>query len=300
MERILLTGSNEVLTQHFMALYSGLYDMRLLTRHPKAENHFYWNPLHDELDPKALEGVDHILHLAGSSASPLALDLHQRNLLWSYRAGGTALIGRMLLAQGLEVKTFITGSSTTFYGNHADPYIHTEASAPGDDFLAQLHEAGEEEAYLLEVEALAKRSVTVRFGNILCHYGGVLPHFALGSDKGIALIFGKGEQVIPWVHISDAARTLSWIIRHSDMYDTYNCVAPEWVTYQKLVTTVAYMRSGRTFPIHLPKVCLRTIREELAEQYLHSNRVSSLQLIKSGFTFRYPTIQQALTSIYDL
>lgn len=300
MERILLTGSNEILTQHFMALYQGIYDVRLLTRHPIKENHYYWNPLKDELDPKALEGVDHILHLAGCSVNPLTLDLRQRDILYSYRAGGTALLGRMLMAMGQEVKTFITGSSTSFYGSHSNPYIHTESSSVGSGFLADLHEAGEEEAYLMEIEALAKRSVVVRFGNILCHYGGMLPHFAIGSEKGFAVIFGKGEQIIPWVHVSDAARVLSWIIRNDEAYGTYNCVAPEWISYEKLVTTAAYLRRGRTYPIHLPKLFLRTMRGKLAEQYLHSNRVSSLHLLKSGFSFLYPTIQQALTSIYDL
>ncbi|MDD7437807.1 MAG: DUF1731 domain-containing protein [Bacteroidales bacterium] len=300
MERVLLTGSNEILTRHFMGVYEGLYDMRLLTRHPKADHHFYWNPLKDELDPEALEGVDYIVHVGGSTENPLTLDVRHRDVLTSYRAGGTDLIGRMLMALGQEVKSFITISSTTYYGSYPNPYIHTEASPSGDDFLAQLHSAGEEEAYILEVEALTRRSVALRFGNILCHYGGILPHIAAGSDLGLAIIYGKGEQIVPWVHVSDAVRMIRWAIDNNELYGAYNCVAPEWITYDKLVSTAAYVRRGRTYPIHLPKCILRMIRQELAEQYLHSNRISTNHLMQTGFTFLYPDIHSALTSVYDL
>lgn len=300
MERVLLTGANEILARHFMGVYEGVYDMRLLTRHPKEENHFYWNPLKDEIDPKALENVDHIIHVGGSTENPMMLDVRHRDVLTSYRAGGTALIGRMLMAMGQEVKSFITASSSTYYGSHTNPYIHTESSPSGDDFLAQLHSAGEEEAYILEVETLAKRSVALRFGNILCHYGGVLPHIAFGSEKGLAFIYGKGEQIIPWIHVSDAVRILRWAIENDEMYGAYNCVAPEWVTYDKLSSTAAYVKRGRTYPIHLPKCLLRMMRQELAEQFLHSNRISSKHLLQSGFSFLYPDIHSALTSIYDL
>lgn len=300
MERVLLTGSNEILTRHFMAVYEGLYDMRLLTRHPREDNHFYWNPLKDELDPKALEGVDHIIHVGGSTENPLALDVRHRDVLMSYRAGGTALIGRMLMAMGQEVKSFVTASSTTYYGSYTDPYIHTEASPSGDDFLSQLHSSGEEEAHILEIEQLAKRTVALRFGNILCHYGGILPHIAIGSDLGLAVIYGKGEQIIPWVHVSDGVRLLRWAIDNDNLYGAYNCAAPEWVTYDKLSSTAAYVRRGRTYPIHLPKFLLRIVRQELAEQFLNSNRVSSKHILRSGFEFLYPDILSALSSIYDM
>lgn len=300
MERVLLTGTNELLTKHFMAVYEGVYDMRLLSKFPSQDNHFYWDPLRDELDPKALEGVDHILHIAGSSYTPTTLDIRSKYLLNTYRSDGTALIGRMLMALGLEVKTFVTASSTTFYGSSYDPYIHTEASTPGKDFLANLHAEGEEEAYILEIESLTKRSVSVRFGNVLCHYGGILPHIALGSNKGLAIIYGMGDQIIPWVHISDAVRTLRYIIENKEMYGPYNCTAPEWVSYKKLTGTAAHVRTGKSVPIHLPKMVLRLMRGELANPFLNSNRVTSHHLIDSGFRFLYPDIQSALHSIYDI
>lgn len=300
MERVLLTGSTELLTKHFMSVYEGVYDMRLLTRTPSAPNHYYWNPLKDELDPQALERVDHILHIGGSTDSPLSLDVRGRDVLGSYRAGGAALIGRMLMAMGLEIKSFITASSTTFYGSNSSPYIHTESSPSGKDFLAQLHLAGEEEAFILEVEALAKRSVSLRFGNVLCHYDGILPHIAFGSSCGLALIYGSGEQILPWVHVSDAVRILRWAIENHELYGAYNAVAPEWVTYERLTKTAASLRAATACPIHLPMGLLRMVRQELAEQFLHSNRVSSKHIEESGFNFLYPDIYSALISIYDL
>ena len=56
MERILVTGGEELLARHFERMYRGVYDVRLLCRRPSRAGEFYWNPLRDELDPAALEG----------------------------------------------------------------------------------------------------------------------------------------------------------------------------------------------------------------------------------------------------
>lgn len=300
METILLTGEKEELTQHFIGLYEDKYEIRLLTREPTQDFHYYWDPMHDELDPIALEGVDHILHLTGSMIAPLNLDVRRKDIMNTYRSGATALIGRLLMATGQKVKTFITASSTTYYGSRPHPYIHTEYSPSGNDFLALMHQAGEEEAHILEVEALAERSVIARFGHILCHYGGILPHITLGSECGIAFIHGSGEQIIPWIHISDACRILHKMIEDPRMRSVYNCIAPEWITYKELVTTAAELQRNRHLSIYLPKCVLRSIRKELAEQYLFSNRVSDSRLEDSGFNFLYPDIESALINIYDL
>lgn len=300
MDRVLLTGADELLTRHFMAMYEGVYDMRILTRRPKGINEFYWNPFREEVDPKALEGVKHIIHMAGSTRIPTSLNVRSKDLLLNYRANGVALIGRMMMAKGLEVESFITASSTNFYGSECDPYIHTEASLPGEDFMAELHAAAEEETYLLEVEALAKRTVSIRFGQVFCHYGGILPHIAIGADMGIALIYGLGEQILPWVHVTDAVRALWYALENDEMCGAYNCTAPQWASYRKISTTAALVKSGRSIPIHLPKCALRFLHSECADQFLRSNRVSSMHLVRSGFDFVYPELYGALENLYGV
>lgn len=298
MDRVLLTGADELLTRHFMDMYEGVYDMRLLTHRPRGANDFYWDPMCDEIDPQALEGVEHIVHVAGATRIPSSLDVRSKDLLLSQRANGVALIGRMMMAKGIEVESFITASSANFYGSTCDPYIHTEASLPSEDFLASLHASAEEETYLLEIEALVQRSVAIRFGHIFCHYGGILPHIAACADMGVSLIFGLGEQILPWVHVSDAVRAVRYAIENRDICGAYNCTAPKWASYRKIATTAARMQVGRCIPIHLPKLVLKLMYSDFSNQYLYSNRVSSKHLVKSGFDFLYPDIDSALASIY--
>lgn len=299
MERLLITCANNVLTQHFKALYSDAYDMRFLTTKPVEENEFYWDPMQEELDPDALEGVDHIIHLAGALRLPQKVDVRGRNILHTYRAGAIALIGRMLMARGQKVKSIITASSYYYYGSEYSPYIFTEHNKPGKDFYATLDQAAEEESYILQVEKLADRAVYPRFGNIFCHYAGLLPHIAMGSSCGLSIAYGLGRQVIPWVHINDACRTLDHMIRNEEMTGAYNCVAPEWISYREISEMCAKLRSGNVIPLHLPSACLRMIYGRYAEHFLRSRRISMTRLLNSGFEFKYPDFLSALLNIYD-
>ncbi|MDN4754381.1 DUF1731 domain-containing protein [Porphyromonadaceae bacterium W3.11] len=300
MERILMTGAGELLAEHFIALYSERYDIRLLTNNPVAGNEYYWDPMADELDPEALDGVDHILHLAGSSLMPISRDVRERDVLQTYRVSSVALIGRMLMARRQKVKSIITASSYLYYGSEYSPYIFTEHSKAGRDFYARMDQAAEEESYILEVEQLAERSAYPRFGNIFCHYGGILPHIAMGSQYGLAISHGLGRQIIPWVHINDACHTLAYIIEHPEMTGPYNCVAPEWITYREISENCAKLRSNRIFPIHLPTRILRFKYGQYADLFLRSRRMSMNRLLNSGFDFEYPDFISAALNIYDL
>lgn len=296
---IIVTDARDYLAQHFGALYGEQYDLRFLTSEPQAEGEYYWDPVREELDPMALEGAEYLLHMAGTTVLPQRLDVFQRNLLLSYRTNGIAMIGRYLMARGQKLKVCINASSALYYGFEYSPYIYTERDEPGEDFFAQLHQSSEEEAYLLAVEELAERSVYARFASIFCHYAGILPHIALGTTRGLMLLYRLGKQMIPWVHINDACRTLQMMIECEEMRGPYNCVAPEWVTYREIVEELAELRSGKQLLLHLPSILLRLFRGEYADFYLRSHRISNRRLLDAGFIFEYPELEAALRNIYD-
>ena len=298
MERILVTGGEELLARHFERMYRGVYDVRLLCRRPSRAGEFYWNPLRDELDPAALEGVNHIVHTAGIAGVGSRLDLRGRDRLWRERVGGAALIGRHLLASGAQLESFVNVSSTAIYGSGLEPYIHTEASPVGSGFLASLYVGGEEEAYLLEAEALAKRWVSLRMGEVLCGYGGVLPYMAVGGNYGLALLCGIGQQLVPWVHVSDAMRSIWLAIENREMRGVYNVVAPEWVSYREIATLSAQMRSGRSLPLPIPRGVWRAAVGAWGGPLMHSQRVASERIEELGFDYLYPDISGALQHIY--
>lgn len=298
MERILITGGEELLARHFARMYRGVYDVRLLCRRPCKAGEFYWNPLRDELDPAALEGVQHIVHAAGVAGVGSRLDLRGRDRLWRERVGGAALIGRHLLVNGGQLESFVNISSTAIYGSGMDPYIHTEASPVGRGFLANLYAGGEEEAYLIEAEALAKRWVSLRMGVVLCGYGGLLPHIAIGSEIGLALLCELGRQLVPWVHVSDAVRTIWLAIENKEMHGAYNVAAPEWTSYREIATLSAELNSGRSIPLPIPRGLWRVVVGASGGPMMNSQRVTTERLEELGFEFRHPDISGALKHIY--
>lgn len=298
MERLLITGAGGLLAEYFREFYSDKYEMRFLTTYPTEEGEYYWDPMEDELDPYALEGVDHILHLVGSMLMPSNRNVRDRDILQTYRVNSIALIGRMLMARRQKVKSIITASSCYYYGVDYSPYIYTEHHKAGSDYYARIDQAAEEESYILEVEKLAERSVCPRFGHILCRLGGLLPHIAVGSHLGISISHGLGRQIIPWVHIIDACRVLDFIIEHEEMAGAYNCVAPEWISYREMAENCTSVRSGKVLPIHLPRQILKYKYGRFANHFLRSSRVSMTRLMNSGFEFEYPDFISAMMNIY--
>lgn len=298
MERILITGKESLLAKHFETLFEDKYDLRFLTSRPIEDNDYYWNPIEDELDPMALDGVDHILHLTGAILMPSNKNVKERDILLTYRVSSIALIGRILMSRGQKVKSIITASSYYYYGSSYSPYIYTEHHKAGSDYYAQLNQAVEEESYILEVEKLVERSVYPRFGNILCEDRGILPLISFGSPLGLSLSYGLGRQIIPWVHITDACRTLDYIIEHPEMVGPYNCVAPGWITYREIAENCAKIRNGKVLPIHIPSRVMRMKYGEFTDYLLKSKRISMKRLINSGFDFMFPDFISAIMDIY--
>lgn len=298
MERILITGKKSLLAKHFEALFGDKYDLRFLTSHPTEENDFYWSPMEDEIDPVALDGVDHILHLTGAILMPNSKSVKERDVLLTYRVSSIALIGRMLMARGQKIKSIVTASSYYYYGTTYSPYIYTEHHKAGSDYYAQLNQAAEEESYILEVEKLAERSVYPRFGNILCEDRGILPLISIGSPCGLAISYGLGRQIIPWVHITDACRTLDYIIEHPKMVGPYNCVAPGWITYREIAENCAKIRNGKVLPVHVPSSIMKAKYGKYTDFILRSKRISMKRLLNSGFDFVFPDFISAVMDIY--
>ena len=92
---ILITGSSGMLAQHFEKTYGKDYSIRFLTREVKKNNDFLWNVEQKYIDPKALEGVNIIIHLAGAGIADKP---------WTNKRKNTIIKSRVLTAR-LLLKT---------------------------------------------------------------------------------------------------------------------------------------------------------------------------------------------------
>src|SRR6187402_701544 len=158
-----------------------------------------WDPTRGVLDPRALEGAEGVVHLAGE---PLAQrwTSARRTAIRESRVRGTELLARAI--GGLERKpsVLLSGSAVGYYGDRGDDPVDEE-SEPGTDFLAGV--ARDWEAATGAASDAGVRVVLLRTGIVLSPHGGalerLLPHFRLGVGGPI----GTGRQWMSWIALQD-------------------------------------------------------------------------------------------------
>ncbi|WP_036968671.1 NAD-dependent epimerase/dehydratase family protein, partial [Promicromonospora kroppenstedtii] len=100
-----------------------------------------WDPRTGELDPAALEGAGAVVNLAGAGIGDHRWTPAYKQKLLGSRTTTTSLLARTI-ARLDEPPVLVNASAVGAYGDRGDELL-TEASARGDDFLAQLVKAWE-------------------------------------------------------------------------------------------------------------------------------------------------------------
>ncbi|MDO4695553.1 TIGR01777 family oxidoreductase [Porphyromonas sp.] len=300
METLLITGAEGMIANHFATLYDGKYNIRFLSRRPVGPNVYHWDPDLGFIDPVALEGVDHVLHLAGASIFGHRWTARYRNEIISSRADSITLLASALMTQNIRLKTFVSASATGYYGLENSEDIKYETSKPGKGFIPKVCQAWEEEAEFLHVENLAERVVILRLGLVFSHYFGALPFMAMGCRYGIASVLGSGKQYVPWIHVNDLCRMFHFVIQNPFAKGVYNAVAPDLVTYRDVVSTLAYLYTGKSCALWVPSPFIRLMYGDASNLILNGNKVSSQKIQDEGFEFLHPELEEALSSIYEL
>jgi hypothetical protein len=196
----------------------------LIARHlTKAlvDKEFTVIPLLRGFEPETVKKCDIIINLAGANIGKRWTKKH-KNEIWSSRINTTKRLSDALnqifqqeSATGIKrERLLISASATGIYKSDTDQ-VYTEKSYEyGDDFLAALCKAWEEEALRSNGSV---RVAIVRFGVVMTKEGGALPKMILPSRFGIQMIFGTGNQKISWISLEDLVREFFSLLKTSLM-----------------------------------------------------------------------------------
>ena len=195
------------------------------------------------------------------------------------RCASTATNGRL---------TLVSMSAIGFYGARGDERVD-ESEPGGDDFLAEVVQAWEEEAR--KAEDLGMRVAIPRTGVVLAEGGGaldkMLPPFKLGVGGPVA----GGRQYVPWVHIDDVVSGLLFLLDRGS--GTYNLTAPEPVTNKELSKALGRaLRRPAIAPV--PAFAVKALYGEMAWIVTTGVRAVPKHLLEEGYTFRRPDLDDAL------
>jgi uncharacterized protein len=292
--RIAITGASGFIgTQLAAFLSTGGHDVVRIGRGPvqPGVNDVQWSPERGQLDPRALEGVDAVIHLAGASIAERWSASHRRAIK-SSRVESTSLLAHTLAKLDRKPRVLLSGSAIGIYGNRGDELL-TERSSPGSDYLAEVGKAWE--GATEPAERAGIRVVHLRTGIVQGAAGGALGKQAPLFKAMLGGTLGSGTQWVSPMALDDHIGATHFCLMRDDVRGPVNLVAPEAVT-NAAYTRVLGAVLGRPTLASAPAFALRLLlgAEMANSTVLASQRVVPDVLQRAGFTWRLPGLREML------
>lgn len=241
-----------------------------------------------------LKNSDAVINLVGAPIFQRWTTEARQSIL-SSRVDNTMIISEAILKlpQADRPRIFISASAIGVYKYGAE---HDESSASfNNDFsgtvVLQWEKASE------QLEAVCRR-VIFRIGVVLGKDSQtikkLLPIFRLGLGGKI----GCGKQAFPFIHIDDLLVAFEQALTSESYRGVYNLVSPEKISNRQFVKKLA-RKVGKPALFPVPGIALRLVYGKAANLLLRGAAVKPKRLIDAGFKFDYPTMDSALTEIFQ-
>jgi len=299
MATILITGGSGLIGKALsQKLLAEGHQVRILSRTPNPQSKipaFFWDVEKQEIDEKAFDGIDHLVHLAGEGVADKRWTEKRKKEVIDSRVNSMKLITRVIKKKNILLKSVVGASATGIYGMVTSDKIFTETDKGPEDFLTHTCEVWERSYD--EISGLSEKTVVIRISVVLSKQGGALKLLLPLFNMGLGSAVGKGSQYMPWIHIDDLISVIHHGLFDPDFKGVYNAVAPEHHTSNSFSAALAKALHKPFFAPNVPAFALRLLFGEMANVLLLGSRVSSKKLTDAGFVFQYPNLKQAFEKI---
>jgi uncharacterized protein (TIGR01777 family) len=308
--RIVMPGGSgqvgQVLARYFQQLG---HHVTVLTRSPYSAP---WQTVHwdgEHLGPwtEHLEGSDVCINLAGRSVN---CRYHQANraAIYNSRINTTRLLGLVIAGLADPPRVWLNASTATIY-RHAVDRSMDEATGElgGHELISRYRHAPDTWNFSVGVakdwEAAFFHSQTPRTRKIALR-SAITMSPAPGTAFAILLNLvrlsfggsqGNGRQFVSWIHETDFARAVDFLIARQDLQGPINLAAPHPLRNQEFMAELRDawdMPNGLPVPWPLIEIGAFLLRTE-SELVLKSRRVVPTRLLEAGFQFHFPTWPEA-------
>ena len=250
-----------------------------------------WDPLHGPAPQQAFEGADAVVHLAGEPIAQRWTPAVREAIRASRTTATTNLVAGIGAAQ-VRPGVLVSANAVGYYGDRGAERL-TEASAPGEGFLAEVCAAWERDA--LTARALGLRVCVLRSGVVLDRRGGalakMLPPFRLGVGGPIA----GGRQYVSWIALEDIVGLYLATLDDARFDGAYNATAPEPVTNAQFARAVG-RALHRPAALPVPGLALRALYGGMAEIVTASQNAVPQRALEQGHRFAQPDLDRALAA----
>jgi len=259
---------------------------------PPSVTMFPWDPESGPPPAECFHGVDTVFHLAGEPIAAGRWTPERKATIRDSRVVGTRNLVHGLESLKPRPSTLVCASAVGFYGDRANQTLD-ETFASGNDWLSAVCRGWESEAE--GAVPLRVRVVRARLGIVLGQ-GGALAKMLPPFRMGVGGRLGNGRQWMPWVHIDDVVGLLLHAAEKSDVKGPMNAVGPNPVTNREFTRTLASVL-GRPAIFPVPKLALQLLFGEMSTILLSSQKVMPKVAERTGYQFRYTTLDAALRAI---
>jgi uncharacterized protein len=269
--------------------------VRLVRRPPAGPGQIRWDPASPDggLAPRALTGVDAVVHLSGAPIAPARWTAARKQELRASRVTSTSALVTALLAAGDPPPVLLAASAIGWYGDTGDSEVDEQAPN-GTGFLAGL--VRDWEAATAPASAAGVRVVNLRTGIVLSRRGGLLGQLLLPFRLGLGARLGSGSQYLSWITLTDHIRACQFLLAEPGLAGPVNVTAPAPVT-NAVFTAELGRQLRRPALLRVPAAALRAGLGEVSGEILASYRVLPARLQQAGFDFRYDDLGPALAAV---
>ncbi|MDM1551500.1 NAD-dependent epimerase/dehydratase family protein [Empedobacter falsenii] len=283
-ETVLITGANSFIAKHLIPILEKDYTIKLLTRSPKAENEFAWNVHEKTIDPKALNDVNYIVHLAGSKLNDgTPLTDERKALIYESRIGASDFLRAELKKRQQKLTAFVSASAIGYYGYQDNTLEIDENGQRGVGFSADLTEDWEKAADRFKEDSVANHVSKIRVSLVLGKEAGIFPMYESLVKNNPSIVFQQNNGAIPWNHVDDMAGIFAFAVQKK-LDGVYNSVAPNPASQQDIYKEISN-------ELHL------NTTQEITP--FHGQHLVAHKIQKEGYQFKFPTIQEAIHAIYQ-
>ena len=291
MKKVLITGGTGLIGKRLSFLLASKgYEVSVLSRSKSPESKyttFVWNVKDQFIEEEAFQDLYYIIHLAGAGIADKKWSEKRKKEIIDSRVQSTNLLYNTSKRLKTPLKAFISASATGYYGSATTATIFTETDQPANDFLGKVCRLWEESIFQFKNDKT--RTVALRTGIVLSNDGGALKKM----KTPLVTPLGDGKQYMPWIHIDDLCEIYIKAIEDEDFEGAYNAIAPEHITNYSFSKAIAKTFKIPFLPIGAPSFILKIVFGKMATIILNGSRVSTGKIEKTGFKFKFKSLDKA-------
>ena len=295
-KRILIAGGTGLIgTALTKAAVAQGYEVKYLSRSP-GKGHIVWDPSRHLIDLTEPASFNAIINLAGSSLADGRWTEVKKKEIVSSRKDGCQTIRDYLANGKLQTMVYAGASGVGYYRNSGAERVDekTVTHFP-DDFLVSTVIQWEKAHQ--EIAAMGIRTCMLRTGLVLSTEGGALKEILNPAKFGVIPYFGHGNQIWPWIHITDLVNAFLFMIDHNNLEGIFIGAAPNAVSNKKVAQAINAHLSTKRIVAGVPSLLLKIMLGELHTALLDSCNAFPGRLLESGFKFQFPHIDQAMKDL---